>query len=104
MKKVLLFISLLFVPSLALANKFNTGYAEITEMKVWNTYIDVYSVNNKCGKPTTVKRYKLTKEQGQMYSMLLSAMATQMKVNLNYSCDEKSDANILGVRAKRPEA
>ena len=96
MKKLVLLLFLL--PSFN-AISADTGYSEVTEVKVWKTYIDIYlTAENNCSQHRT--RYILAKEEKEMYSTLLAAMIAKMVANINYNCRNDGLAQINGIRVK----
>jgi len=100
MKAKFVIISLLLVNSHAVCAE-DSGYVSITEIKSWNTKNDIYlSVGHNCG-GSDIGRYHLSKDDDQQYSLLLSAFASAMVVNVNYSCGSNGYPMINGVRARK---
>lgn len=102
--KNLLITTFTFLSMIATAGPNNTNYAGVTEIKVWPTYIDIYSesenVCNNESSPGNKFRYILNKDEKEMYSLLLAAMTSKMKANMNYTCTAANLANIDGIRVK----
>lgn len=97
-----IFISsvLLVFCGLAHAGPHNTNYVGVKEVKVWKTYIDVYSESvHQCEHGDTT-RYVLSKEEKEMFSIALSAMVSGMKANINYFCGSDGKPQIDGIRVK----
>lgn len=79
----------------------NTGYSLIKEVKVWTNYIDVYSEElSVCSKSGHKDRYILSKDRDQTFSIVVAAMASEMKVSISYACGDSGVAEINGVRVK----
>lgn len=97
--KLLLFAAVVLCMPLMASE--NTNYGIIKEVKVWPNYIDVYSEHESvCTKSGHKDRYILAKERNQTYSIVVAALASGMKVSINYECGESGVAEINGVRVK----
>ena len=100
MKKTLLSL-ILSVPFMINASPYNSGYAAVTEVKIWPDYIDIYlDTNNACPKEGHETRYVLAKEQQEMYSTLFAAMMAQLATSIKYTCRDDGVAEIYGIRVK----
>lgn len=97
MRKIILY--LLCFPAISIAH--DTGYESVTEIKVFKTIIDIKSsASTVCPNENHTERYLLDKNEKEMYSLLLTAMASGKKANLMYSCDESGYSVIEGVRVR----
>lgn len=99
-KRHLLAILPFFVLPSAFGGPNNTGYVEISEIKVWPTYIDVYSENNHVCSSSHSNRYVLSKDEKEMFSIALATMTARMKANINYSCDSSGLPQVEGIRVR----
>lgn len=99
MKKIL--ISLACFTGILMAQTYNSGYAEVSQVKVWKTYIDVYLTADHTCTHSDKKRYIVAKDADQMYSGALSAMMANKTVNINYKCSINGFADVQGIRIKK---
>lgn len=99
--KVKFFAAAILLLVSGVTNAINSNYANITEIKSWDTKNDIYlSIGHDCG-GTDVSRYNLAKEDNQKYALLLSAFISGMYVNLAYNCGTDGYPIIVGVRARK---
>ncbi len=96
----LVLICLILLSTSAFAGPNNTGYLKIIEIKVWPTYIDIYSENLNVCSYADKRRMVLKKDEKEMFSLAMTAMASGMKANINYSCRADGLPNIEGIRVK----
>jgi hypothetical protein len=65
----------------------NTPYQSITELKAWNSKVDVYhTVPHGCGGPDA-RRYHLAVDKNNHVRFLLAALLSGRTVSLAYTCN-----------------
>ena len=89
-----------FIAVSAIAGPNNTGYGEIIEIKVWPTYIDIYSAQSHVCPHEQKQRLILDKNEKEMFSIALAAMTSRMQANINYSCSANGVPKVEGIRVR----
>ena len=83
------------------AESHNTAYAAIIEVKVWETYYDIYSENEIVCAHSDKHRLVLDKANKEMFAAALAAMTSGMLASIKYTCDTNSGIGRLqGIRVK----
>ena len=95
----LLMSMFIFSSNVAIAD--DSGYSRVSEMKSWTSSNNIYleTSTHSCGGSDT-HRFNLDKEDGQKFGLLVTAMASGMVANLNYTCGTDGYPVVNGVRVR----